>query len=120
MFSTICSLTEVDALSDKDADGDGQLEHDIELAANFGGSHLREVQGHRLGCQAWKQKYPSFNYAPCNQVKKTCDTSLFTWTRWMTRCIDEISAGNQICQRLRVSEKDIPTPKPRMTRPTTS
>lgn len=59
-----CGLTEVDTLCDQDADGDGQLEHDVELAANLGGRHLREVQRHTLGGQACKNETtPGSNFA---------------------------------------------------------
>lgn len=53
-----CGLTEVDALCNQDADGDGQLEHDVELAANLGGRHLREVQRHTLSGQACNKEHP--------------------------------------------------------------
>jgi hypothetical protein len=38
----------VDELRDQDADGGGQLEHDVEGAAVLGGGHLGQIQGDRL------------------------------------------------------------------------
>ena len=40
--------TKVDNLGNQDADGDGQLEHDVELAADLDGGNLAEVQRHCL------------------------------------------------------------------------
>ncbi len=50
-FSRPRSLTKVDQLGDQDADGDGQLEHDVELPAHVHRRHLGEVHRYRLGRQ---------------------------------------------------------------------
>ena len=44
--------TIVDDLGDEYADGDGQLEHDVELAADLDWSNLTEVQRYCLGGKA--------------------------------------------------------------------
>ena len=50
-FRTV-GLTEVDQLSNQDADSNAQLEHDVERATDVGGRHLGEVDWHRLSRQS--------------------------------------------------------------------
>ncbi len=50
------ALTIVDDLGNQDADGDGQLEHDVELAADLDRGNLTQVQRHRLCGKACRMK----------------------------------------------------------------